>query len=178
MINNLKLCTNQQVFKMAEGVKLPPTNGFSILEVQTYRSTTATSSYLRFSSQTFFKLLGAAASLFCKVDFVSWFSSSSTRGKRRRRSHASLMVRKVCEQHSSSFPVCFFHTSRCVLFGLVSLSLSLSQKLHTSKLAGMAEGTDVDNCGPSQETQTSSTIFFCLRVSQWLHDSCRNLFTE
>ena len=40
---------------MAEGVKLPPTNGFSILEVQTYRSTTtATSSYLRFSSQTFF----------------------------------------------------------------------------------------------------------------------------
>ena len=96
MINNLKLCTNQQVFKMAEGVKLPPTNGFSILEVQTYRSTTATSSYLRFSSQTFFKLLlGAAASLFCKVDFVSWFSSSSTRGKRR--SHASLMVRKVCE---------------------------------------------------------------------------------
>ena len=39
---------------MAEGVKLPPTNVFSILEVQTYRSTTATSSYLRFSSQTFF----------------------------------------------------------------------------------------------------------------------------
>ena len=48
------------------------------LEVQTgeHTSTTATSSYLRFSSQTFFKL-GAAASLFCKVDFVSWFSSSS-----------------------------------------------------------------------------------------------------
>ena len=140
MINNLKLCTNQQVFKMAEGVKLPPTNGFSILEVQTYRSTTATSSYLRFSSQTFFKLLlGAAASLFCKVDFVSWFSSSSTRGKRRRRSHASLMVRKVCEQHSSSFPVCFFHTSRCVLFGLVSLSLSRKSYTPQSSLEWQRE---------------------------------------
>ena len=49
------------------------------IEVQTgeHTSTTATSSYLRFSSQTFFKLGAAAASLFCKVDFVSWFSSSS-----------------------------------------------------------------------------------------------------